>query len=217
MVVDPPRRGPNVKEMGMFVVTAPKVRDFQKHDKVQILINESSIQKFEQKQDNKENYDLKAELKQFPSIMELLRNATLRNGIGSPTPSAGAAGAARTRARGPTSGRTLHGQDLRDGHGRQANGMMLVEARETIQSDKEVKTMVVSGLVDPKDVTNVNSVFSTQMADLVIKVEHTGEVRTRRPRGGCRGCLIRPSGTDEGWHGLRVMTTGYARRQEAAQ
>ena len=42
------------------------------------------------------------------------------------------------------------------------NGLILVEARESIQSDGEIKTMVLSGLCDPKDITNANTVQSSQ-------------------------------------------------------
>ncbi|HYD00038.1 MAG TPA: flagellar basal body L-ring protein FlgH, partial [Phycisphaerales bacterium] len=63
------------------------------------------------------------------------------------------------------------------------NGMLVLEARETILSDKECKSMVVSGLCDPKDITAQNTVTSSQLAHLVIKTEHAGDVKDAATKG----------------------------------
>lgn len=180
----PATQGPNVRNLGMFVVKPIRPRDFQKHDKVEIIVNETSIQKFEQTADQKKSYDLKAELSQFPSLEALIRHMTLADGIGTNTPDAGAKGGSNFKGQG-----TYERKDRMTAHisglvtDVKPNGMILVEARETIQSDKETKTMIVSGLVDPKDVTTTGSVQSSQMANLVIKVEHTGDVKDSNSKG----------------------------------
>jgi flagellar L-ring protein precursor FlgH len=63
------------------------------------------------------------------------------------------------------------------------NGTLVVEARETQQFDDDIKTLVVSGICDPKDVTIQGTVLSSQVANLVIRVEHQGQVKDSATKG----------------------------------
>ena len=78
--------------MGLFVVQPTKPRSFQKHDKLDIIINEISNAKNEQTLDAKKNMTFNAQLQQFPSMQDLLLYSTLTNGIGDTQPSATARG-----------------------------------------------------------------------------------------------------------------------------
>jgi flagellar basal body L-ring protein FlgH len=61
--------------------------------------------------------------------------------------------------------------------------MLVIEAKETMQSDQEIKTMVVAGVCDPKDITSANTVQSSQLANLIIRVDHEGQVKDTSTKG----------------------------------
>lgn len=173
-----------VDQLSLFAVTPPAPRRFQKHDKIEVIINETSLQKAEQSLDTKKKYDLKAELSQFPSLRRLLEDATIANGIGSPTPSVGVKGNSAFKGEG-----TAERKDRFTARISalvlevKPNGLLLIEARESQQFDSETKSLVVSGMCDPKDLTAQGTVQSSQLANLVIRVEHTGDLRDGAKKG----------------------------------
>lgn len=63
------------------------------------------------------------------------------------------------------------------------NGNLLLEARKEIEPDEEGQIMVLTGECRARDVTAQNTVLSTQVADLVIRIEHTGAARDATRRG----------------------------------
>lgn len=169
---------PSLESIGLFVVQPTKPHTYAKHDKLDIIINEISTNKQEQSLDAKKDFNLEAELQQFPSLSALFTQSTLTNGIGASKPAVGFGNNDHFKGDGTyerkdrfTARIAAIVQDVKP------NGLIFVEARETIQSDNEVKTMVLSGLCDPKDITNANTVQSSQLANLVIRVEHQGDVK----------------------------------------
>jgi len=172
------RAGLSLEQAGLFVVKPIKPRQHAKNDKVQVIINEVSTQKLEQNLDTTENYDLRAELRQFPSLRALLRDGEVKDGIGSNTPNVGGSGSSNYKGQGTSERKDrLTAQVSGLVMDVKPNGLLLVEARETIINDRETKTLVLSGLCDPKDITSANTVQSTQLANLVIRIEHTGDVK----------------------------------------
>lgn len=172
------RQAMTLEQIGLFYVKPARPRDYKMHDKVEVIINESTTSKLEQKLDTKESNDLKLQLSQFPSLKALLRSATLGDGIGAAGPSVGANGSTDYKGSGSAERNDRLSARI-SGLVKEVkpNGLVLIEARETITSDSETKTLVLSGLLDPKDVTTQNTVQSTQLANLVIKVEHSGQVK----------------------------------------
>ncbi|MCG3127634.1 MAG: Flagellar L-ring protein [Phycisphaerae bacterium] len=63
------------------------------------------------------------------------------------------------------------------------NGNLVLEARKEIEPDEEGQIMVLTGECRARDVTAQNTVLSTQVADLVIRIEHTGAARDATRRG----------------------------------
>jgi flagellar L-ring protein precursor FlgH len=63
------------------------------------------------------------------------------------------------------------------------NGNMLIEGRRKVVIDKETKTMRLTGLVRPFDVTSVNTVLSSQVANASIAYEGVGPLTTATNRG----------------------------------
>lgn len=165
-------------DTGLYVVQPVKPRVFVKHDKVQVIVNEITTSKLEQKLDTKEDASLAAELAQFPSLRALLRDGVLANGVGSEIPKVGVKNGSSYKGQG-----TAERKDRLSARVSglvvevKPNGMMLVEARQTIIQDAETKTLVLSGLCDPKEVTTQGTIESSQLANLVIRVEHSGDLK----------------------------------------
>lgn len=177
------RMAPTAGEAALFAVKPIKPRKFNKNDKVEIIVNETNLSKFEQKGDTKESGSVDAQLKALPSLEALLQDLVVRN-TGTPSVRLGA-----------TNSGTYKGQGTYERKERMTarisavvtdvkpNGMLVLEARETVLSDRESKSMVVSGLCDPRDITNRNTVESSQLANLVIKTEHAGDVKDGATKG----------------------------------
>lgn len=168
----------------MFVVTPPQPRKYAKHDLIEIIVNESSVQKIAQKYDNKKDYDFGAELKQFPSMQALFTQLALQNGIGNPAPAMAIGSKNKYKGDGKmdrsdqvtakVSGTVI---DVKP------NGTLVIEAREYIQSDKEITTMVLSGICRGQDITAGNTIQSSQLANLDIRIEHEGDVKDTAEKG----------------------------------
>jgi len=148
-----------------------------------IIINESSIQKFEQNADDKKNYNSAAAVTEFPDGTSFFTDAVLVNN-GKGTVKIGAGNSSNFKGDGSYERKdkfiakiSAIVTDVKP------NGMLVLEARQTILSDKESQSMVVSGLCDPKDITNANSVQSSQLANLVIRKEHSGDVKDTATKG----------------------------------
>lgn len=173
----------SLEQASLIVVVPPAPKTFVKHDKIEVIINESTVQRSEQSLETTKEYDLRAELLQFPSLRKLLE-AELTNGITSPGASASVRSENEFTGDG-TYERTDRITSRISGlvTDVKPNGLLLVEARETIISDEESKTLVIAGLADPKDVTAQGTVQSSQLANLVIRVEHAGQVKDASTKG----------------------------------
>lgn len=63
------------------------------------------------------------------------------------------------------------------------NGTLILEASKEITSDEDGYTMTLTGACRNEDITPNNTVLSTQIADLVVNVQHKGVVRDATRRG----------------------------------
>ncbi len=169
--------------VSLTAVTPAAPRAYQKNDMVQILINESSVQKFESTLDTKKNYDNKTKIGALPSLRHLLE-MQLREGDTDPLIDTTSKGVSKFKGDGTfertdkfvtrISARVLEVKP---------NGLLVLEAKKVTESDDEKVTLVVAGTARPEDITNANTVQSTQLADLVIKTESDGEIRKVAKKG----------------------------------
>lgn len=183
-VVAPAAEMTDLASVSLFAVNPPKPKSYAKNDKIEIIINETALQSHQQKLDTKKGYELTAELAQFPSFAELIKQLTLRDGIGNNGPNIGISGDSEFKSDGKyerkdrmTARLSALVTEVKP------NGLLLIEAREVMQSDDEIKTMVVSGLVEPRDITQQGTVQSTQMANLIIKTIHEGQTKETATKG----------------------------------
>ena len=63
------------------------------------------------------------------------------------------------------------------------NGRLTLEARRTVQKDEEIQTLVLSGDCRREDVTNANTVLSTQLMGLTLLVHNEGNVKDTASKG----------------------------------
>lgn len=167
----------------LFVVVPPPPRTYQKNDIIQIIINESSIQKYEQSLDTDKRFDLKAKLGKFPSLRHLLE-AQLRTGDSSPVVEVEADSNTKFKGDGTyerkdrfTTRISATVLDVKP------NGVLVLEGKSVKAADKETTTIVISGTCRPQDVTAQNSVQSTQLAELIITVKNDGQVKDTATKG----------------------------------
>jgi len=172
----------SLRAVSKFLVEAPKPKTLGIHDIVSIVINESSKQSAQQTVDTKTNSSLTGSLNKFPDLGKLLEGE-LTNGLSGPVASVDIAG-----------GDKFKGDAKYDRTDRftdrisavvvdvKPNGVLVLEARRTVTKDEEVQTVVLSGMCRREDITNANSVLSSQLAELTLKVTNDGEVsQANRP------------------------------------
>lgn len=172
-----------VRVASLMFVEKPKPKDFAVHDQVTIIIDERSTASSEQTLDTKKDYDFNAALTKFPSLQAFLEGQ-IENGD-SNTP-AELAIKSKNKFKGEgeyertdrfSARITAEVIDVKP------NGVLVLEARKTIKKDEEAQTLVLSGNVRKEDVTDANTVLSTQLADLTIVSKNEGRVRDAAKKG----------------------------------
>lgn len=173
----------NIRSASMLYVEKPKPRQFAIHDQITIIIDERSTISADQKLDTKKDYDLNAALLKFPSL-EAFLEGQIRNGD--------------TQSRADlslNSRQKFKGDGTYDRSDRfsaritatvidvKPNGTLVLEARKSIQKDKEVSLLILSGTVRRDDVTDANTVLSTQLADLNLVTKNEGQIKDAATKG----------------------------------
>jgi flagellar L-ring protein precursor FlgH len=170
--------------VSLFSVGAPQPHRYQKHDVVQVIINEASAETSTQTTDFKKDYTLKAQLAQFPSLAALFKDATLTNGIGSVQPAVGFTGNKELKGTGKidrkdqvTAKVSAFVIDTKP------NGNLVLECRMSQVRDKETTTVVLCGTCRAEDITKNNTIQSGQLAGFTIRIEHEGDVKESGQKG----------------------------------
>lgn len=179
----PPATSAALSGVSLFLVTPPPPRTYNKHDIVEIIINETSTQKSEQSLDTKKDYALGAELTRFPSLRHLLE-LQLRDG--DTTPIVGVEATANNKFKGDGE------YERKDRFSARIaavvievkpNGTLVLEARKQVTSNKEETTLVLSGVARPEDITANNTIQSSQIANLTLTVKNEGDVKGSATKG----------------------------------
>lgn len=168
----------------LFAVVPPKPRRYEKHDQIEVIINESTASKLYQKLDTEKNYDIAAELSSFPSL-EALIEGQIRNNPASRLP---ARVGVKSKNKFEGDG-TMERKDNLTARisGRvvdvKPNGVLVIEARESRQQDEETYVLVLSGTCRSEDITRNNTIQSSQLADLTIRIDNEGQVKKASEKG----------------------------------
>lgn len=167
----------------MFVVTPPDPRTFEKHDLITILIDESSQSTMEQNLETTKEYETGGAFNAFPSLRHLLE-LQLQNGDSQRTAELDLSydndytgdGKAERKDR-VTARITAEVIDVKP------NGTLVIEARKSIKENRESKTILLSGVCRQEDVTDNNTVNSSQIASLTLAIETEGDVHKAARKG----------------------------------
>jgi flagellar L-ring protein precursor FlgH len=172
----------NLRGYSLLLIEAPKPRQFSIHDQITIIISESSRSASESTLDTKTDARLRAGVNQFPDLRELLQfelrtdDAALLNVDASASRNFKGDGKSERTDR-FTDRITATVIDVKP------NGVLVIEARRRIQRDEEVQEVVLSGRIRRDDVTAQNTVLSSQVAELSLAMQTTGEVREATRKG----------------------------------
>lgn len=63
------------------------------------------------------------------------------------------------------------------------NGTLVLEARKSIARDSEVSMLVLSGYAREEDITQQNTILSSQLADLKIDLQNEGDIKEASEKG----------------------------------
>ncbi|MCC7205402.1 MAG: flagellar basal body L-ring protein FlgH [Phycisphaeraceae bacterium] len=179
---------PAVAQVSFTSIAAPEPRYFQLHDLVTIIISESSQADSTAKLDTSKESNVEGELSQLPGfdLSKLLdlkfTQAVGENGQTSPKVALEFKNDFKgdgkySRKDSFTARITAEVVDVKP------NGNIVLEARKFIQTDKETQEIVLTGTCRAEDVRTDNTVLSTQLFDLRLVKNSTGELKKTSKKG----------------------------------
>jgi len=178
-------RDPGIRLQGwsMVAVLPPEPRTFQKHDLVTIIIDENTLQSAEQTLETEKSWDTDAGVNALVDIQSLLElqleqgdinGLELYDIIANSNFDAEGEYERKDRFQGRITAEVV---DVKP------NATLVLEARTTIDKDGEVISMVASGVCRAEDITEQNTVLSTQLANKMLVTRQEGEVRKAARKG----------------------------------
>lgn len=173
-----------LRSASMMYIAIPEPRLYEAHDLITLIIDETSSAESKQTLDTKKDYDLGADVEAFPDLLSLLE-LRLQPGDRSNIASLGIKSNQKFKGDGTAkrSDRfvariTAEVIDVKP------NGTLVLEARKTVQSQNgESKTIVLSGVCRQEDITDANTLNSSQLANLHIAQTTEGEVTKTTTKG----------------------------------
>jgi len=167
----------------LVAVRPPEPREFLKHDLVTIVIRESSRVQREQTLETEKDHNLEVELIKLQALQQFLElrgpDAT-DNSIAQPvfgTTSEFEGEGEYERNDDVTARVTARVLEVKP------NGTLLLEARTSVRTDEEVQTITLSGFCRTEDVTEANTIQSSELYDLRLDVQHDGQIRESTKKG----------------------------------
>lgn len=169
--------------VSMFAVQPPKPRQYKVHDLVTIIVEETSKQTAQQSLKTDKKDDLSASLNAVIDPMQLLE-LRLR-----------AAGLSNLALIDSTYSHKFDGKGSFERNDKfsmriqaevidlKPNGVVVLEARKTIDKNGEEQSTVLSGNCRLEDISTSNTVLSTQLANLTIISRNEGQVNEAGKKG----------------------------------
>jgi len=181
----PDRLSPSISQVSLTAARIPEPRRFAVQDLITIVVRESTQADSEASLDAKKDVKYDGNVESFPDIrmFQEFTDLFLRSGlqdkpklqVGYKSDFKGDGSYARKDTF--TTRITARILDIKP------NGTLVLEARKFIRSDKESMNMVLTGTCRKEDISADNTVLSTQLYDLVLQKEHTGELRDASRKG----------------------------------
>lgn len=167
-------------------VRLPEPRRFAVHDLITIIVRESVESDAESEFNTDKKADLNGKISAFPNLQlkDLLNFKLTPSSMAGGDPEVDISLDKKFEGEGDfnrkdsfTARITARVIDIRP------NGTLVLEARKYIKNDSETLNMVLTGTCRKEDVGADNTVLSTQIFDLRLVKEHTGELRRATKKG----------------------------------
>ncbi|KAA0216302.1 MAG: flagellar basal body L-ring protein FlgH [Leptolyngbya sp. PLA3] len=167
----------------MLYVHPPEPRTYMAHDLITIIVDETSKQEASQSLDTKKEATADMTVKSIIDPWELLE-LRLREGSLSNQSLVGTNFNQEFKGEGDYERSDRFSAKITaEVIEVKPNGTLVLQATKVIQKDKEIQTLVLSGLVRQEDVTDRNTILSSQMANLSLNVKNEGDVRSAAEKG----------------------------------
>ena len=180
------RVSPAIRKTSLMAVGKPAPRKFELHDLVNIIVRESTSADISSKLETDKESGIEAEITDFPrlNVADLLELQLRPSNMSGGEPKVG------IKAKKDFAGEGKYERNDSFTARIQAsvieikpNGLLVLEARKYIRTEKETLTMTLTGTCRPQDVTGDNSVLSTELSDLHLVKEHEGEIEKTTKKG----------------------------------
>ena len=172
-----------LSDVSMHYIAEPGARVIKKHDIITIIIDENSSTTSSQTLDTKKDSSSSASIDALVNWLQLLELRIEQGDISD------------TDLIDLSTSRDFKGEGDYERKDRfsarisatvidvKPNGTLVLQAKKTIARDSEISELVLSGLVREEDVTQQNTILSSQMADLKIILENEGDVKEAAEKG----------------------------------
>lgn len=169
--------------VSLTAVVPPPPRSFKVHDLVTIIVEETSRQQADQTSKSEKTYSIDADLNSILDPMELLE-LRLRSSSINDLELLRAAARRKFDGKGNyTRNDTFQMKIQAEIIDVKPNGTVTIEARKHVDKNGETMTTVLSGVARISDITQNNSILSSQIADLTLITKSTGEVDKSAKKG----------------------------------
>ncbi len=179
----PPDVPPGLAYNSMFFVQPPQPRKFAAHDIVHVIINETSSATSSQSLETAKETTLENRLNSIVDPLMLLQ-LRLQSADTQDLTIADLEATNEFTGEGDYDRQDrLSARIAAEIVDVKPNGTLILRARKTVGTDEETRTITLTGTARTEDVTDENTVLSSQLADLVVAVENDGEVRKAAKKG----------------------------------
>ena len=179
-----PDVNPVVPMLTAYVNVRPEPREFVLNDLVTVIVRESFESEMDAEKTTEKSAELSGGITQFPSLnLKDLLDLRVRQGESGPAlvdlgfdrSHEGEGEYERTESMtGRVRARII---DIKP------NGLLVLEARRTIINDGEQSVLVATGNCMPEDISADNTILSTQLENLFIDKQHSGDLRESGEKG----------------------------------
>lgn len=180
---DPAQPAVLLEEVSLHYIAVPEARAIKKHDIITIIIDENSTATSTQSLETEKETNTSANLNAIVDLVKLLELRVEQN--------------ERTNINllDLDTSREFEGEGDYERSDRfnarisatvidvKPNGTLVLQAKKTIARDQEISELVLSGLVREEDITQQNTVLSSQMADLRVILENQGALKKASEKG----------------------------------
>ncbi|USN98092.1 MAG: flagellar basal body L-ring protein FlgH [Phycisphaeraceae bacterium] len=173
----------DLRATSMYLVEPPEPRVYRVHDLITVIVNENSKSSSDQSLDTTKESKYQDKLNGILDPMQLLELRLQGSNLS-------ALDLLSLQAKHEFKGDgkydrsdQLSAQIAAEVIDVKPNGTLVLEAKKSIVTDGESKVFVLSGLARQEDITDSNTVLSSQLANLRLDVQHEGQLRESAEKG----------------------------------